>query len=98
MENANNYASFIKRIVTTTPEIRKRLLESSNAKIIKAICEIFLNIYHKQIRLSKEALKKLKKHKKFIVKILSKSTNTLQRKQLLVKNSDSLINLREIFK
>ena len=65
MENVKKYSSFIKRLVTTLPHIRKKMLATSNLNIIKAICEILLNIYYKQIPLSATALQDLKKNRVF---------------------------------
>ena len=93
MENATRYASFIKRIVTTTPDIRKKLIKSSNLDIIKAICELMLNIYYKRIKISSVGIKKLRKHKQFFVKLLSPKLNLQKRKDLLLLNSDSITAL-----
>jgi hypothetical protein len=98
MENVKKYSSFIKRMVTTLPPIRKKLLASSNHNIIKAICEIILNIYYKQITLSPVALKALKKHKRVLLKLINKNKSIEQKKQLLINNSDSIVAISEIFK
>ena len=97
MENIKNYSSFIKRLVTTLPAIRKKMLASSNLNIIKAICEIILNIYYKRITLSTTALKALKKHKRVLMILVNKKKSLEHKKQLLIKNSDSFIAIKEIF-
>jgi hypothetical protein len=100
MENVKKYTSFIKRLVTTLPHIRKKMLTTSNHNIIKAICEIILNIYYKHIPLSVTALQSLKKHKVILHQLISssKSKGGLEaKKQLLIKHSDSFIAIKEIF-
>jgi hypothetical protein len=102
MENLAKYANFIKRIFSTTnPNIRKSLIRSSNDLIIKAICEILLNIYHRTIpteSLSPQALKLFKKSKKAILKAINKKTPRQVCRQILVDHSESLVGIREIFK
>jgi len=101
MENVKKYTSFIKRLVTTLPHIRKKMLTTSNHNIIKAICEILLNIYYKHIPLSVTALQSLKKHKVILHQLIlsskSKGGGLEAKKQLLIKHSDSFIAIKEIF-
>ena len=99
MENAKKYSSFIKRLVTSPPDIRKKMLSTSNHNIIKAICEIILNIYYKHIPLSSTALKDLKKNRVILLQIISdnKKGGIASKKDLLVKHSDSFIAIKEIF-
>lgn len=97
MENVKKYASFIKRLVTASPEIRKKLLKTSNLDIIKAICEIILNIYYKHIALSATALKALKKHKVILLQLVSQRRDLASKKELLINHSDSFIAIKEIF-
>jgi hypothetical protein len=102
MENVKKYSSFIKRLVTISLQIRKKLLQTSNLNIIKAICEIVLNIYYKHIPLSATALQDLKKHKTILLQLISppkKNKGGLEaKKDLLIKHSDSFIAIKEIFK
>ncbi len=99
MDNAIRYAGFIKRIFTTSSSnIRKRLIQSSNDNIIKAICEILLNIYFKNLTISKESLKVMKKAKRVLIKIINKRTTMLTRKHLLVDNSEYFLGIKEVFK
>jgi|ERR1700727_905028 hypothetical protein len=98
MDNVKKYSSFINRLATTSPHIRKKMLQTSNINIIKAICEIILNIYYKHIPLSATALKDLKKNKTILLKLISPSSSLSHKKDLLVKHSDSFIAIKEIFK
>lgn len=97
MENVKKYSRFIKRLVTTVPHVRKKMLSTSNLNIIKAICEIILNIYYKQIPISSSALKALKKHKPILLQLISQRHNLTSKKELLVKHSDSFVAIKEIF-
>jgi len=74
------------------------MLATSNNNIIKAICEIILNIYYKQIPLSANALRSLKKNKIILLQVVSQRKGSLaHKKNLLVKHSDSFIAIKEIF-
>src|SRR5271156_1716391 len=97
MENVKKYSSFMKRIVTSPPAIRKKMLTTSNHNIIKAICEIILNIYYKHIPLSASALQALKKNKIILLQLISRKKSITVKKDLLVKHSDSFIAIKEIF-
>ena len=99
MERANNYGSFIKRIATTgNAALRQRLLKSSNREIICAICDILLNIYSRKLSISKESINKLKRKSAVILKLISKTIDQAKRKELLVKNSEIVSYLQDVFK
>lgn len=98
MENAKKYASFINRLCTTQPAIRKKMLQTSNLDIIRAICEIILNIYYKHIALSASTLTALRKHKTVLLQLINKKGDLAAKKDLLVKHSDSFIAIKDIFK
>ena len=97
MENVKRYASFIKRIVTAPEPIRKKLLKSSNLNIIKAICELLLNIVQKNIVVAKPVLVKFKKHKTILYKLLeAKGFET--RKEILVAHPKIVEPLSSVLK
>ncbi len=99
MDNTIRYAGFIKRIFTTvSSNIRKSMLQSSNENIIKAICEILLNIYYRNLTISKSSLKCMRKGKNALLKIINKKTTMIKRKQLLVDNSEYFLGIKEVFK
>jgi len=97
MENVQRYSSFIKRIITAPEFIRKRLLKTSNLNIIKAICELFLNVVQKNIPVSKSVLTQLKKHKKLLYTLLE-SKGFESRRAILVKNPKVIAFLKTLFK
>ena len=73
------------------------MLSTSNLHIVKAICEIILNIYYKHVPLSATALQKLKKNKTVLHQLISKKNSLATKKDLLIKHSDSFIAIKEIF-
>jgi len=95
MDNVKQYASFIKRIVTSPEPIRIRLLKSSNLGIIKAIAEIVHNIIQKNIKVPKAVVTRLKKFKKVLYKLVG-AKNTLARKQILIRNPKCIAPLSAI--
>lgn len=99
MDNVIKYSNFIKRIFdTSSASIRKSMLQSSNDDIIKAISEVLLNIYHKNIVISKHSLKSMKRVKRAVLKIINKKTTASHRKELLITNSEALLGIQEVFK
>ena len=92
MDNVKRYSAFIKRIISAPEPIRIKLLKTSNLNIIKAICEIILNILQKNIAVGKVVITGLKKHETVIYRLLeSKGFET--RKTILVENPKILVNL-----
>ena len=93
MESVQQYASFIKRIFSAPPSIRKKLLLTSNKYIIKAIAEIILNIYYKNIqkKISTKSLTHMKRMKPAVLKIINASTGDAVRKELIVKHSENFV-------
>src|SRR5438552_621407 len=83
MDNLKRYSNFIKRIITAPDHIRIRLLKSSNLNIIKAICELLLNVVQKNIPAAKSVIVQLKRHKAAIYKLL-KAKGFEARKIILV--------------
>jgi hypothetical protein len=97
MENVKRYSSFIKRMVSAPEPIRKKLLKSSNLNIIKAICELVLNILQKNIAVGKPVLVKLKKHRKVLYKLLE-AKGFEERKEILVANPQIITPLLAVLK
>ena len=98
MNSFLQYQSFIKRIFTAPVKIRNNLLKSSNLNIIRSICEIILNILNKNIALSPQHIKKLKKYRKFFYILADSKIDLEKKRQLLIKNSSKLSSLTIVFK
>src|SRR5438552_7898347 len=97
MDNVKRYSSFLKRIVTAPEAIRRRLLESSNLNIIKAICELLLNIVQKNIAVKGIVISQLKKHKNLLYKLFE--TKVFEaRKSILVAHPKILALLKAVLK
>src|SRR5271163_1806764 len=97
MKNVRRYSSFIKRIVSSPEPIRKKLLHSSNLNIIKAICELLLNILQKNIVIGKSILTQLKKHNTILYKLLE-AKGFEARKAILVANPKIIVSLSSVLK
>ena len=98
--NTIHQAGFVKRIFSTkSPDVRKSMLQTSNADIIKAISEILLNIYHGNLTISRQEVNKLKKSKCTLLKIINKRTSSNVHKQLLIKHSQCFVgSIGQVFK
>jgi hypothetical protein len=83
--------------VTAPEPISKRLLKSSNLNIIKAICELVLNVLQKNISVDKSVLTKFKKYKKLLYKLLE-AKGFEKRKEILVANPRIIAPLHSVLK
>src|SRR5438552_18878333 len=95
MEKLKRYSSFIKRIITASEPIRKRILKSSNLNIIKAICELLLNILQKNIPVTKSVISKLKKHRAILYKLLE-AKGFESRRDILADNPKIILPLLSV--
>jgi len=95
MENLKRYSSFIKRIISAPEAIRKKLLKSSNLNIIKAICELLLNIVQKNIPVDKSVISKLKKHRAILYKLLE-AKGFESRRDILVSHPKIVLPLLSV--
>ena len=98
MNSFKQHQSFIKRLFTAPFKIKKNLIKSSNHNIIRSICELVLNILNKNIPLSKEKVKKLKKHKRFLYALADSKKSLDFKKKLLIKQYKKLSLLTIVFK
>ena len=98
MNSFKQHQSFIKRLFTAPFNIRKNLVKSSNHNIILSICELALNILNKNIPLTKEQVKKLKKHKRLIYALADSKKSLDFKKKLLIKQYKKLSILAIVFK
>jgi len=85
MDNVKRYSSFIKRIITVPEALRIKLLKLSNLNIIKAVCELLLNIVQKNITVKKIVLTRLKNQKNLLYKLFE-SRAFESRKAILVNH------------
>jgi hypothetical protein len=97
MDNVKRYSGFIKRIVSASDTIRIKLLQTSNLQIIKAICEIILNILNRNIKVSQSTLDKLKRNRKVLYKLVD-PISLQAKKEILVRNGSAIKPLADIFK
>src|SRR5258707_15401946 len=97
MDNFKRYSSFLKRIVTASEPIRVKLLKSSNLNIIKAICELLLNIAQKNIEVKKSVLVRLKKQKNLLY-TLFESKGFEAKKAILVRYPKLIVPLTDVLK
>ena len=94
-KNLKRYSTFKKRIITAPKPIRKRLLKSSNLNIIKAICELLLNVLQKNIPVAKSVISKLKKHKAILYKLLE-AKGFESRRDILADNPKIVLPLLSV--
>jgi hypothetical protein len=76
-----NFLHFISK----SPEKRIIQILTRNKRVVKAICEILLNILLKNIKVDRRIAHKLEKHKHIIYELVDKHTSLHQRRRLLLK-------------
>jgi hypothetical protein len=97
MDNVKRFSSFLKRIVTAPEPIRLKLLKSSNLNIIKAICELLLNIVQKNLAVKPIVIAQLKKHKNLLYKLFE-TKGFEARREILLSYPKLVIPLKSVFK
>jgi len=97
MENFKRYSSFSKNVVTSPERIHLKLLKSSNLNIIKAICELLLNIVQKNIPVKPIVLTRLKKNKNLLYKLFE-TRGFEARKNILLQHPKIVLPLALVLK
>lgn len=79
----NEHKMFLQNLTTATPQLRKILIDEASKPEINAITEIAEKINHGHIKISPAHFDRLKKHKKIIRKISSRSLPHKAKKVIL---------------
>ena len=72
---------------------RKKLLDTHNSDLVRALCEIIQNVLNGNVKLSPSEIKRLKKYHRDILKIAHKTTSLKKKKQLIIQKGGFLATL-----
>lgn len=86
MNNLTRHVPFFHLLLTTHTKQKQALLKSSSREQITALCEILLNILHKNIQTTNTEKKYMNKIKKAITSLLKKTVKLPTKQRLLTKN------------
>ena len=86
-----NNSPFLHLLSSCHCKQRKALLETLTEEQLKTICEVILNILKGTVDLSPKQRKVLKKKKRLLYQLVSKSVPSKTKKQLLVQQGGSIL-------
>jgi hypothetical protein len=85
---------FLEYLAKCSPSQRKPIIKSATTEEVNTVCECLLNVYNKNIPLSKNSIAKLRPYKKVIKSLLSKKPKSLkQKKTLLTQRGGAILPL-----
>ena len=91
IQNILNHKEFLNLLATAKPKYRKSIIESSDKKLIKAICEGTLNLLNGNIPLSDENKLYLKKYKSKLRKLIK--TSNIDNKKKILNQRGGFLNI-----
>lgn len=84
----------LEKLAKAKPAERKKILESASLKLVKSIIECIENVLKGIVKLKKECMKKLKRHKKILRQIYTAGSKQLKHKKtLLIQSGGSFLPL-----
>lgn len=88
-------AIIVKALYYLNKSQRNAILKLADRNIVRAICECILNVVSGNVKVSKNSLKRLKKHKHFLRELASpkKKPSWKKRKQILVQRGSGILPL-----
>lgn len=81
----------LKVLATTSPKLRRKILESGNLQLIKAIVECVENVLKGNITLDEKCFKKLQKHKTTLRKVSNAPNKLSKKKQVIIQKGGSFL-------
>ena len=80
----------LKVLKSANPRLRKAILVNGNSDLILALCEVIANVLSGTVHLAPQQKHKLKKHKAVLRRIVDRSTNVKNKRQLIVQKGGFL--------
>jgi len=76
-------ADFLRVLAKANPKLRRAILECCHNELIKAICEVTLNVLSGVVPLNAQQKGKLKRHKKILRALADRKVSTKKKKEHL---------------
>lgn len=90
MKRLKDHRHILHVLKSCSPTVRKTILNSANPDLIKAICEICMNILNGNVKISSRSKRSLKDYKNSLRKISSTRTSLKSKKKILVQKGGFL--------
>lgn len=75
-----NNADFLRVLAKANPKLRRAILQCCHSELIKAICEVTLNVLRGIVPINQQQKAKLKRHKK-VLRVLVEKKIPLEKKR-----------------
>lgn len=83
--NLTREADYLRLLRYTTKDQRIALIKTITPHQLKAVIEVFLNIYHMNVSASPACIKQLAKQKRFILRLIAKESSRDTRRKILIR-------------
>lgn len=84
---------FLDLLAKAKPAERKKILESASLQLIRSIVECIENVLNGVVKLKKQCLKKLKRHRNTLTEIRAKGSKLAHKKKLIIQSGGSFLPL-----
>jgi len=74
LQNIQSHKELIQVLANSKPRYRKAILKAADKKLVLTICDIIYNLLQGNVKLSESETFKLRSNKKFLRKIIQKSS------------------------
>lgn len=83
----------LNKLAKAKPAERKQILESASLQLIKSIVECIENVLNGIVKLKKNCLNKLKRHKNTLLNIRTKGSRLAHKKKIIIQSGGSFLPL-----
>lgn len=84
-------ADFLRVLAKSNPKLRRAILKCCNAELIKAICEVTLNVLRGVVPISEQQKKKLKRYKRVLRALIDKKASITKKRKFLNQTGGSFL-------
>jgi hypothetical protein len=76
-------ADFLRVLAKSNPKLRRAILKCCNPELIKAVCEVALNVLKGVVPVSEQQKKKLKRYKRVLRALTDKKVSITKKREFL---------------
>lgn len=84
-------ADFLRVLAKSNPKLRRAILKCCNSELIKAICEVTLNVLRGVVPINKQHKKKLKRYKKVLRALADKTVSVKKKREYLSQTGGNFL-------
>jgi hypothetical protein len=92
LQNIQSHKELIQVLANSKPRYRKAILKAADKKLVMTICDIIYNLLQGNVKLSESETFKLRSNKKFLRKIIQKSSFK-DKKRIIEQKGSGILGL-----